>query len=158
MVRLRNGQNPSPRRRPGPSCNYLSTESLRLDSGFRRNDDFRHSYRMPARSFLFLACLAIGSITHALEISTATGNSITYDGKTGITVIEGDAVIVTATGTLKADRIEFDTRTRQGHATGHVVIENSSGTLTAEEANYNAESSTGLVRGVEVLSPPWRIT
>src|ERR1044071_8488957 len=73
------------------------------------------------------------STAAAVEASTATGDVIHYDNNTGIAIIEGNAVVVTSTAVLKADKITVDTRSKQAHLEGHVSVEQASGTIHGSE-------------------------
>ncbi len=91
-----------------------------------------------------------------IDISTATGNTITYDNKTGEAVIEGNAVVMNSTGTLKADRIQLNSKDKMGHADGNVVLIQSSSTLTGTHAEYDWRSATGTVEDAVGTGDPWR--
>lgn len=91
-----------------------------------------------------------------VDVSTVTGNSIDYDDSTGIATVEGDAVVETTTGTLKADKIVIDNNAKTGRASGHVEVHSASGTLTGREAVYDWATSTATIMGAVGTSPPWR--
>ena len=99
---------------------------------------------------------ALRAADSEVEISTATGNLITYDNKTGLATIEGNAVVMNSTGTLKADKIEMNSQEKMGRADGNVLLIQSSSTLTGTHAIYNWGVSTGTVEGAVGTGDPWR--
>ncbi|MCG3203755.1 MAG: LPS-assembly protein LptD [Elusimicrobia bacterium] len=122
--------------------------------------EFRLFKKRPWLFLLFLSLVLLSSrpAQAAVEISTATGQLITFDNATGIAVVEGDAVVNDATATLKADKIRVNTKTRDGEAEGHIRLENASGLLLGERAIYDWETSTGVIYGARGLNEPWRIS
>lgn len=58
----------------------------------------------------------------AVHRSTATGDTIRYDAERGVAIIEGDAVVITSTATLKADTILVYPKEKRGVAEGDVTL------------------------------------
>lgn len=94
----------------------------------------------------------------AVDITTATGRSIRYDRATGLAVVEGDARVQTATGTLTADKISVNTQTKEGAAAGKVRLEQHNRVLTGSSAFYNWEKSTGTFVDAVGIYEPWRFS
>lgn len=115
-----------------------------------------HRYKVHFFSIFLLGLFANIFYLHAqVEISTATGKTITFDNAAGVATVEGDAVVVNSTATLKADVIRINTNTKVGRAQGHVILIQSSTTLTGTEAEYYWEVSTGIIRGAVGHNDPF---
>jgi lipopolysaccharide assembly outer membrane protein LptD (OstA) len=99
---------------------------------------------------------AVSTPAPHVDVSTATGQTITYDSKTGLAVIEGNAVVMNSTATLKADKIQLNVKQKMGRADGHVEVIQSSGTLTGTHADYNWATATGTVDTANGVGEPWR--
>jgi lipopolysaccharide assembly outer membrane protein LptD (OstA) len=115
----------------------------------------RRSFVLP----LFCAFFAgLAGAAYAVDVSTATGQQISFDSLTNSAVIEGDAQVETSTGIMKADKITINTISKEGHAEGHFELLQDSGTLRGSEAHYNWQTSTGIVSNAEGSSLDWHFS
>lgn len=114
---------------------------------------------MSKRIFCAMAVVGIfAAAARAVDVSTVTGNSISYDADTGVALVEGNAVVDSSTATLAADQIRLNTNTKDAVAEGNVVIRQASGTLTGTSGSYNWAASTGVINDAVGVSPPWRFS
>lgn len=112
---------------------------------------------MRNKALIFAAAVVAvcASSLFAVEVSTATGNVIRYDDKTGTAVIEGNAEVHTSTAILKADKITIRPQAKEGDAEGNVTVVQDSTTLQGQSAKYNWQTSTGTILKARGSAPPY---